>query len=175
MHPLRAQGDKFGVTRPRDARTGNVTDWYCSRRGCQLASKAMVFISPPDQTAPGKPSYGSAYNHILTAHRRSPLTSASSVILLVAPDTDALCASKMLARLFKQDDVIYTIIPVAGVEDFTAVREELRENNQVRDAAVFLERPHCSLQSFIAPYISPAECRRIPRPPISQLVWRIPN
>jgi cell division control protein 45 len=92
----------------------------------------MVFITPPDHTQPGKQSYADAYNAILAAHRRSPLTSASSVIVLVAPDVDALCASKMLARLFKQDDVIYTIIPVAGVEDFTTIREELRHNNEVR-------------------------------------------
>lgn len=100
----------------------------CSPSGCV----AMVYITPPIQTAPGKTSYGDAYNNILAAHRRSPLTSASSVVMLVSPDVDALCASKMLARLFKQDDVIYTIIPVAGVEDFTRVREELRENNEVR-------------------------------------------
>ncbi|KAF9453265.1 cell division control protein 45 [Macrolepiota fuliginosa MF-IS2] len=91
----------------------------------------MVYITPPDQTAPGRSYYDDAYNNILAAHRRSPLTSASSVVMLVAPDVDALCASKMLARLFRQDDVIYTIIPVAGVEDFTRVREELRENNEL--------------------------------------------
>ncbi|KAJ3564283.1 hypothetical protein NP233_g8402 [Leucocoprinus birnbaumii] len=91
----------------------------------------MVYITPPNQTAPGKPSYGDAYNKILAAHRRSPLTSASSVVMLVAPDVDALCASKMLSRLFKQDDVIYTIIPVAGVEDFTRIRDELMENNEL--------------------------------------------
>lgn len=99
----------------------------------------MVYISPPDQAAPGRISYGDAYNNILAAHRRSPLTSASSVVMLVAPDVDALCASKMLARLLKQDDVIYTIVPVAGVEDFTRVREELRENNEVGSIAVILK------------------------------------
>lgn len=99
----------------------------------------MVYITPPDQTAPGKSSYGDAYNKILAAHRRSPLTSASSVVMLVAPDVDALCASKMLSRLFRQDDVIYTIIPVAGVEDFTRIRDELMQNNEVREPADFLE------------------------------------
>ncbi|XP_006458240.1 hypothetical protein AGABI2DRAFT_199684 [Agaricus bisporus var. bisporus H97] len=91
----------------------------------------MVFITPPDHAQPGKQSYADAYNAILAAHRRSPLTSASSVIVLVAPDVDALCASKMLARLFKQDDVIYTIIPVAGVDDFTTIKDELRQNNEL--------------------------------------------
>jgi cell division control protein 45 len=92
----------------------------------------MVYITPPNEAAPGRLSYGHAYNKILAAHRRSPLTSASSVVMLVAPDVDALSASKMLSRLFRQDDVIYTIIPVASVEDFRRVREELMENNEVR-------------------------------------------
>ena len=98
----------------------------------------MVYITPLDQTVPGRSSYGDAYNKILAAHRRSPLTSASSVVMLVAPDVDALCASKMLSRLFRQDDVIYTIIPVAGVEDFTRIRDELMQNNEVREPADFL-------------------------------------
>ncbi|KAJ7074280.1 CDC45-like protein [Mycena amicta] len=32
--------------------------------------------------------------------------------MLVAPDVDALCAARMLADLFKQDDVMYRIIPL---------------------------------------------------------------
>ncbi|KXN90547.1 Protein TSD2 [Leucoagaricus sp. SymC.cos] len=97
----------------------------------------MVYITPPEQASPGKKSYGDVYSKILAAHRRSPLTSASSVVMLVAPDVDALCASKMLSRLFKQDDVIYTVIPVAGVEDFTRVRGELMENNELHTLVLF--------------------------------------
>lgn len=105
---------------------------FVSQYSCCCA--VMVYITPPGQTDPGRSSYGDAYSKILAAHRRSPSTSASSVMMLVAPDVDALCASKMLSRLFRQDDVIYTIIPVAGVEDFTRIRNELAENNEVRGA-----------------------------------------
>jgi cell division control protein 45 len=69
--------------------------------------------------------YGDAYSKILAAHRRSPLTAASSVIVLVAPDVDALCAARMLADLFKQDDVIYRIIPVAGLDSLEQIRNEM--------------------------------------------------
>ncbi|KAH9934679.1 CDC45-like protein-domain-containing protein [Fomitopsis serialis] len=72
----------------------------------------MVYLPPPHLASETRPSYGETYAKILATHRRSPTTSASSVIILVAPDVDALCAAQMLAELFKQDDVMYRIIPV---------------------------------------------------------------
>ena len=92
----------------------------------------MVYLPPPPTT---RPSYAEAYQNILTAHRRSPLTSASSVIMLVAPDVDALCAARMLASLFKQDDVIYRIIPVSGISELEKVRDELMGYQEVRELA----------------------------------------
>ncbi|KAF8894481.1 CDC45 family [Infundibulicybe gibba] len=91
----------------------------------------MVYLSPPQNAAQTQPSYAEAYTNILAAHRRSPLTSASSVIMLVAPDVDALCAARMLADLFKQDDVIYRIVPVSGVEELQRVRDELASYSEL--------------------------------------------
>lgn len=85
----------------------------------------MVYLPPPQLATASRPSYAEAYANILKAHRQSPLTSAASVIMLVAPDVDALCAARMLADLFKQDDVMYRIIPVSGVTDLERVRDEL--------------------------------------------------
>lgn len=45
--------------------------------------------------------------------------------MLVAPDVDALCAAHMLAELFKQDDVMYRIIPVSGHAELERLRDEL--------------------------------------------------
>jgi len=90
----------------------------------------MVYLPPP-QLAGNKPSYLEAYNNILSAHRRSPLSSASSVIVLVAPNVDALSAARMLATLFKQDDVAYRIIPVIGRDGVQGVRDELKTNLDV--------------------------------------------
>nr|GAT59629.1 cell division control protein 45 [Mycena chlorophos] len=91
----------------------------------------MVYLPPP-QSAGARASYGQAYAGILRAHRQSPLTSAASVIMLVAPDVDALCAARMLADLFKQDDVMYRIIPVSGVTELERVRDELSVATELR-------------------------------------------
>ncbi|KAF8636486.1 hypothetical protein AX17_003301 [Amanita inopinata Kibby_2008] len=81
---------------------------------------------PPPHIARGRLSYADAYSNILAAHRRSPLTAASSIVILAATDVDALCASYMLADLFRQDDIIYRIIPVSGLDELERMREELR-------------------------------------------------
>ncbi|OBZ75938.1 Cell division control protein 45 [Grifola frondosa] len=85
----------------------------------------MVHLPPPHFASASRPSYAEAYAKILASHRRSPTTSASSVIILVAPDVDALCAARMLADLFKQDDVMHRIIPVSGHAELERMRDEL--------------------------------------------------
>lgn len=92
----------------------------------------MVYLPPPQFGSATRPSYAEAYNKILASHRRSPLTSASSVIILVAPDVDALCAAKMLAELFKQDDVMHRIMPIAGVAELEKTRDELVSYTEVQ-------------------------------------------
>jgi cell division control protein 45 len=95
----------------------------------------MVYIPPPQLATPSRPSYAEIYANILAAHRRSPLTSASSVIILVAPDVDALCAARMLADLFKQDDVMHRTVPVSGIAELEHVRDELITLTEVRRQA----------------------------------------
>jgi cell division control protein 45 len=53
------------------------------------------------------------------------------VTILVAPNVDALCAARMFATLFKQDDVAYRIIPVSGRIELEKVADELRSNSEV--------------------------------------------
>lgn len=91
----------------------------------------MVFVPPPHLASASRPSYAETYNHILAAHRRSPLSAASSVIILVAPDVDALCAAKMFAELFKQDDVMHRITPLSGIADLERMRDELITYSEV--------------------------------------------
>ncbi|KAF9501218.1 cell division control protein 45 [Pleurotus eryngii] len=86
----------------------------------------MVYIPPPQSAGPSTTSYAEAYQKILASYRQSPLTTASSVVLLVATDVDALCAARMLADLFKQDDLSYSIIPVSGMTEFGQRVNELR-------------------------------------------------
>ncbi|PFH50087.1 hypothetical protein AMATHDRAFT_61914 [Amanita thiersii Skay4041] len=51
--------------------------------------------------------------------------------MLVATDVDALCASHMLADLFSQDDIIYRIMPVSGLDEFERVKEELKSISEL--------------------------------------------
>ena len=53
------------------------------------------------------------------------------MILLVAPEVDALCAARMFSVLFKQDDVTYRIIPVSGYPGLEDIRSELMSSQEV--------------------------------------------
>ncbi|KAF9532308.1 CDC45 family [Crepidotus variabilis] len=88
----------------------------------------MVWILPPSDTEE-RDSYGAMYQRILSTHRRASLVSASSVVMLVATNVDALCASRMLVTLFKHDDIGYTLIPVSGRIKFAEVIRKLRESH----------------------------------------------
>ena len=44
---------------------------------------------------------------------------------------DALCAAKMLAQLFKQDDVMHKVVPLAGLADLETTRDELITQTEV--------------------------------------------
>ena len=90
-----------------------------------------MYLPPPHLASASRPSYAQAYTDILTTHRRSPLTSAASLVMLVAPDVDALCAARILAELFKQDDVMHRIVPVSGSEELKEVGKELLEYPEV--------------------------------------------
>lgn len=92
----------------------------------------MVYLPPPHLASASRPSYAEAYTNILAKHRRSPMTTGASVVMLVAPDVDALCAARMLADLLKQDDVLYRIIPVSGHAELERMRDELSTYSDVR-------------------------------------------
>lgn len=94
----------------------------------------MVLLSPPHPDRKDR-SYGEAYADILARHRRSPMTSAASVVILVSPDVDALCASRMLADMFRQDDVLHRIIPVSGMAELEKWRGELLSYKEVSSNA----------------------------------------
>lgn len=84
-----------------------------------------------EASTPRQKTYDASYRSILTARRRSPSSSAASVVLLVAPEVDALCAARMLSFLFKQDDVPYRIVPVSAYEGLAEMRDELKQHSEV--------------------------------------------
>ena len=129
----------------------------------------MVFIPPPHLASASRPSYAEAYNNILAAHRRSPLSAASSVIILVAPDVDALCASKMFAELFKQDDVMHRIIPLSGIADLERMRDELITYSEVHHASPIIRFGPDSVPS--ASHAYSLKYRLYPRLAFIGVVW----
>lgn len=72
--------------------------------------------------------YSQAYTSILKAARGGASSSsgvgASSVLILVAPDVDAVCATRALTALFTEDDIAFRICPVDGYATLNHVVEE---------------------------------------------------
>ena len=102
-----------------------------------LLTVKMGWIPAP-HLAGERPSYRQMYNKILSDYRQAPLSSASAVIMLVAPNVDALCASRMLAAMFKHDDIGYRIIPVSGRLGLENVNEDLVDNKEVGGQRIFM-------------------------------------
>jgi len=45
-------------------------------------------------------------------------------LLLVNFDVDAICACRILQQLFKNDHMIYTLVPVRGIQDMISAFDE---------------------------------------------------
>ncbi|KAK4050288.1 DNA replication initiation factor cdc45 [Microbotryomycetes sp. JL201] len=72
--------------------------------------------------------YPTAYQSIVS--RARGCTSATTFVL-VAPDVDALCAARLLTSLLKNDDVLYTLIPVGSWSQLEQIKLRL-EREDVR-------------------------------------------
>ncbi|KAJ1977822.1 DNA replication initiation factor cdc45 [Dimargaris verticillata] len=72
----------------------------------------MVYITPEQ--------YDDAYQRIV----RQAVGRHGSVLILVAPDPDALCALKILLTLLRNDSVTYHMVPVAGYADLARVNQQ---------------------------------------------------
>lgn len=69
--------------------------------------------------------FSSAYTRI----RQSSLSGTCAVLILVALDTDALCACKMLASLLKADFIPFQVRPIAGWTDLESINTTLVQGN----------------------------------------------
>ncbi|KIO29676.1 hypothetical protein M407DRAFT_21261 [Tulasnella calospora MUT 4182] len=89
----------------------------------------MVYILPKNNTRPDH-TYAKEYNRILKARRTTP---DSSIVMLVPPDLDALCAAHILTTLFGRDDANLRTIPVSGFKNLQDVKDSLlEEKDQLR-------------------------------------------
>ncbi|KAF8456658.1 CDC45 family [Terfezia claveryi] len=70
--------------------------------------------------------FSSAYLHLKHhAHSTTP-----SILILVALDTDSLCATRILTQLLKRDFLPHKIHPVAGYKDLSNVNNTLIKGNE---------------------------------------------
>lgn len=70
--------------------------------------------------------FSSAYLHLKHhAHSTTP-----SILILVALDTDSLCATRILTQLLKRDFLPHKIHPVAGYRDLSNVNATLIKGNE---------------------------------------------
>ncbi|SPO41705.1 related to Protein TSD2 [Pseudozyma flocculosa] len=102
----------------------------------------MVIVSSPSSSTGGAPhagpssrrqDYTHAYQRIRTSSRTSASSSSSSVLVLVSPDVDAICATRILTALLTEDDIPHRIIPVEGYRGLLRVlREDVEANPDLR-------------------------------------------
>lgn len=64
-----------------------------------------------------------AYEQIIQDAAKS--RGASTVMIFVAPNCDAMCACRILSYMLRADAVSYKIKPVSGYGDIAAANEEL--------------------------------------------------
>ncbi|CCA74544.1 related to TSD2 protein, required for DNA replication [Serendipita indica DSM 11827] len=88
--------------------------------------------------------YREAYQSIVSQHRAA---SASSILIAVAPDVDALCAASMLATLLHQDNITHRLTPVAGLSAFADLKEELAQKEQLSTLVLINFGAHLDLPS----------------------------
>lgn len=87
----------------------------------------MVYILPKNSTRPDY-TYAKEYQSILKARRTTP---DSSIVMLVPPDLDALCAAHILTTLFGRDDANLRTIPVSGFKNLQDVKDSLLDEKDV--------------------------------------------
>ncbi|KAB5596531.1 PAB-dependent poly(A)-specific ribonuclease subunit PAN2 [Ceratobasidium theobromae] len=96
-------------------------------------SKAQAVSMSPSISRTFTPPYGSPNNSVghLTG-LGSPAKSASSIVIISSPDVDALCATRILASMFRNEGVLYRVTPISGYPELTAYREELLKSPELQ-------------------------------------------
>ncbi|KAK8849506.1 hypothetical protein IAR55_004840 [Kwoniella newhampshirensis] len=85
----------------------------------------MPLLQPPsDDLRPSDLSYTHAYNSIVSRVRITGGSGSAGVVILAGVDVDGLLAARILASLFKNDDVPYRLVPVGGYAELEAKRDE---------------------------------------------------
>ena len=113
--------------------TGTV---HVTHSACSLSTARFIHLLPPVLFGPAAATrlamyisrdlFSSAYLHLKHhAHSTTP-----SILILVALDTDSLCATRILTQLLKRDFLPHKIHPVAGYKDLSNVNDTLIKGNE---------------------------------------------
>lgn len=89
-----------------------------------------MLLAPPDTSNPRIKSYGSAYKEIINTSRKRQ-SSANAVVILAAPDVDALCGVRILVDMLKIDGILHNVRVVSGYAELENVRGEIVEDPEV--------------------------------------------
>lgn len=85
--------------------------------------------------------YRRAYEGIVAAARESSSSSSGtvSVLVLVAPDVDALCAARILVKMLAHDHIGHNVVPVSGWNELARVNREMVDGNRKVGCRTILE------------------------------------
>ena len=89
-----------------------------------------MLLAPPDTSNPHSQSYGTAYRDIVNTSRKRQ-SSANAVVILAAPDVDALCGVRILVDMLKIDGILHNVRVVSGYAELENVRAEIVEDAEV--------------------------------------------
>ena len=67
------------------------------------------------------------FDEVYATIRQSACGAGQTVLILVAPDTDAICACQILCRLLRDDNVPFCTKPVSGYADVRAATEDVSQ------------------------------------------------
>jgi hypothetical protein len=142
-------------------------------RSSSSSTRPMPLLHPPaPDLRPSERTYTDAYHSIVSRVRRSGGSGSGGVVIFCGVDVvsgsgawprccvrvhltriqDGLLGARILASLFKQDDVPYRLVPVGGYSELEAKRDEAFASEEVG-------RSSRSLRRFVSLIID-ASCTR---------------
>ncbi|KND03063.1 DNA replication initiation factor CDC45 [Spizellomyces punctatus DAOM BR117] len=78
------------------------------------------------------------YHRVKANALRNGVPGASTVLIFVSPDADALCALRILVNLLKSDCIAHKVVPVAGYTDLSEANEDHVEANEELRSIIML-------------------------------------
>ncbi|KAL7751816.1 DNA replication initiation factor cdc45 [Sorochytrium milnesiophthora] len=83
--------------------------------------------------------------------KRGAIHGGESVLILVSPDADALCACRMLVGILRTDLIAHKVLPVSSYSDLTALNDEvIADNDELRSVVLLNCGGVVNVQDFLS-------------------------